>query len=211
MKRIFLIFAIPFFLSSCFSIRSPFVPINYYYLSQEPFSFKNIAEIETYLVVREFTVPNDLLDDRLMIWYDDGTVQKFNYHRFSADYSKVINNFILTRMNLSRAFKYGVFSLSSAVVPNFILEGQVLEFKTYTERKDKKKNWTQIALQINMIKYEPMATNKKVVFTKTYSQRIDFDKQTQTNIVQNYSKALALLVDKMILDIQSAIAHYSGE
>ncbi|MFN3270696.1 hypothetical protein D9V84_01315 [Bacteroidetes/Chlorobi group bacterium Naka2016] len=211
MKRLLLTITLSVALSGCFSIRTPFIPTNYYYLNQEPLSFKNIAQIETFLVIRDFAVPEELFDNRLMIWFDDGTVQKFNYHRFNSDYADIINNFIFSRMNLSKAFKFGVASFNSAIVPNFILEGKVLEFKALAEKKDKKKNWVQVSIQINLIKYEPISTNKPVVLSQIYSQRIDFEEREYTRIAKSFSKALSLIVDKMILDIQSAIAHYSEE
>lgn len=194
-------------LSSCFSIRTPFIPINYYYLNQETFSFRNIAEIETYIVFREFNVPEELYDNKLMIWYDDGTVQKFNYHRFHSDYPELINNFIYNRFNLSKAFKYGLTTFNSSIVPNFILEGNVLEFKTFAHKKDKKKNWVQVTIQSTLVKYKPLAPVKEVVFSHTYSQKMEVPERENSSFVQGFSKALSLVVDKMILDIQSAIAH----
>lgn len=208
MKKLFISTILLFSFAGCFSIRTPFIPINYYYLNQEAFSFRNIAEIETYIVFREFNVPDELYDNKLMIWFDDGTVQKFNYHRFSSDYPELINNFIFNRFNLSKAFKYGITTFNSSIVPNFILEGNVLEFKSYASKKDKKRNWVQITLNANLIKYLPMTTNKEIVFSNTYSQRIEVQERDNSLFVLGYSKALSLIVDKMILDVQSAIAHF---
>ncbi|MCX7909161.1 MAG: ABC-type transport auxiliary lipoprotein family protein [Ignavibacteria bacterium] len=204
-KRYFI--ALLFLFAGCVSIRTPFIPTQYYYLSQEPFSFRNIAEIETNIVFREFTVPEELFDNRLMIWYEDGTVQKLQYHRFNSDYSDLLNNFIFTRMNLAKAFKFGINKLNTANVPDYILEGNILEFKAYSEKKDKKKNWVQIALQVNLLKFNPMSTNQNSVFSKIYTQRYEVTEPEYSKFVQSFSKALSLLVDKIILDIQSTIAH----
>lgn len=191
----------------CLSIRTPYVPINYYYLNQEPFSFRNIAELETYIAYKEFTVPEELFDNRFMIWFDDGTVQKFNYHRFNADYSELINSFIFTRLNQSKAFKFGVAQLNSSIVPNYIIEGSILEFKSYAEKEDKKKNWVQVSILVNLVKYKPLTTKKEIVFSKTYSQKFDISERENSKFVHGYSKLLSLLIDKVIFDIQSAIVH----
>ncbi|MGB9852379.1 MAG: hypothetical protein ACPLPX_05895 [Candidatus Kapaibacteriota bacterium] len=206
MKRIILFSLLILTMVSCFSIRSPYIATNYYYLTQEPFSFKNIAQIEAFIVFLDFSVPEELYDNRLMIWFDDGTVQKFSYHRFNSDYSDVINNFIFSRMNLSKAFKYGVATFNSAILPDFLLEGKVLEFKTFAERKDKKKNWVVATLQVDLIKYEPISVRKKVVLSQIYTQKVDFQEREQAKIVQAYSKALSTIVDKIILDVQSAVS-----
>ncbi len=194
-------------LMGCLSIRTPYVPVNYYYLNQEPFSFRNIAELETYIAYKEFTVPEELFDNRFMIWFDDGTVQKFSYHRFNADYSEIINSFIFIRLNQSKAFKFGVNQLNSSIVPNYIIEGSILEFKSYAEKEDKKKNWVQVSILVNLVKYKPLTTKKEIVFSKTYAQKFDISERENSKFVEGYSKLLSLLIDKVIFDIQSAIVH----
>lgn len=191
---------------SCFSLRTPYIPIVYYYLTQEAFSFRNIATIETYVIFKEFSIPDELLDSRIVICYDDGTMQRFNYHRFSSDYSELLNNFIYSRLNQSKAFKYGVSTFNTATVPNYIIEGSILDFKAYANRKDKLKNWVQISFNVKLIKYEPLEQNKKIIFSANYSQKLDVPERENSKFVQGFSKLFSLMIDKMILDIQSAIA-----
>jgi ABC-type uncharacterized transport system auxiliary subunit len=207
MKKHLLLLLFGVLLAGCFSLRTPFIPINYYYLQQENFSFKSIAQIEAFVVYKDFSVPDELYDNRLMIWYDDGTVQKLNYHRFAADYHEILNNFIFSRFNLSNAFKYGIATLGSSIVPDYIIEGKILGFKAIAKKNDKKQNWVIVEIQVSLIKYKPLSSQNTIVFSKTYSQRIEVNERDNSKFVQSFSHALSLTVDKMILDIQSAIAH----
>ncbi|MFN3307114.1 MAG: hypothetical protein ACK42Z_08020 [Candidatus Kapaibacteriota bacterium] len=206
MKRNPIKFLLLLVLTSCFSVRTPYIPTIYYYLNHEAFSFRNIATIETYILLKEFSVPDELLDNRIVIWYDDGTIQKFNYHRFNTDYSELLNGFIYSRFNQSKAFKYGVASFNTAIVPNYILEGSIIEFKAFASRQDKKKNWVQISFNVNLIKYEPLEQNKKIIHSGNYSQKLEVSERENSIIVQAFSKLFSLMTDKLILDIQSAIA-----
>jgi ABC-type uncharacterized transport system auxiliary subunit len=200
------ILIIALLLTGCFSIRTPFIPTQYYTLNQQPFSFKNIAELETFILFKDFSVPEELVENKIMVWFEDGSVQKYNYHRFTTDYPELINNFIFTRLNLSKAFKYGISNSSSTIVPNFILEGKVFEFRAYSDSKDKSKNWVNVAIQVNLLKYVPITNQNKVVLSKVYTQKVERSSREVATIPQAFSIALSTIVDKMLIDLQTATA-----
>jgi len=207
MKRIqFRIIIISWFLVGCFSIRTPYIPTQYYTLNQQPYAFKNIAELETFVLYKEFTVPEELVDNKVIVWFEDGSVKKYNYHRFTSDYPDLINDFIFTRLNLSKAFKYGISNSSSSIIPQFILEGKILEFRAYGDSKDKNKSWVNVAIQANLLKYIPVTNQNKVVLSKVYSQRVDFTSREISSIPQAFSTALSAIVDRLIIDLQTVIA-----
>ncbi len=193
------------FFFGCFSIRSPYIPTKYYSLNQMPFSFKNIAELETFVIFKDFSVPEELVDNRLMVWFEDGSVQKYNYHRFTADYGQLINDFILTRMNLSKAFKYGISVSSSTIVPDYIIEGKVLEFRSFGDKENKLRNWVNVSIQVTLLKYVPISNQNKVVLSKVYSQKVERQSKEPSKIPSAFSIALSTIVDKMIFDLQRAI------
>jgi ABC-type uncharacterized transport system auxiliary subunit len=118
----------------------------------------------------------------------------------------LINNFIFTRLNLSKAFKYGISNSSSTIVPNFILEGKVFEFRAYSDSKDKSKNWVNVAIQVNLLKYVPITNQNKVVLSKVYTQKVERSSREVATIPQAFSIALSTIVDKMLIDLQTATA-----
>lgn len=189
----------------CLSIRTPYIPTKYYSLNQMPFNFKNIAELETFVIFNDFSVPEELVDNRIMVWFGDGSVQKYNYHRFTTDYVALINDFILTRLNLSKAFKFGVSVTSSTIVPDYIIEGKVLEFRAYSDKENKSRNWVYVSIQVTLLKYVPISNQNKVVLSKVYTQKVERQGKEPLTIPPAFSIALSTIVDKMIFDLQGAI------
>ncbi|MCX7880251.1 MAG: hypothetical protein N2517_06285 [Ignavibacteria bacterium] len=209
MRKLHLFLILAFLGTSCFSIRTPYIPTRFYSLTQEAFSFKNIATIDAIILMRDFLVPSNLLGTNLFFIHDDGSVEKFYYHKFSTDYQEAINDFIRARLNLSRAFSFSILSTNSSLLPEYVLEGEVLEFYIYSKRKDKV-FVVQISIQVTLTPYKPLASERNIILSKIYSYSIEKKNIEVNEMSKELSKGLSSIVDKMIFDIQSAIIQYKS-
>lgn len=191
-------------LQSCFSFKSDYPPIKYYYLKQEPFNFKNIAKMDVVLAFEDFDFPYDILStNQLQVRLADNIVKKYFYHRWVESPKRLIIDFIIQRLNSAGAF-VRVVKLSSSTLPDFILKGQVLDFSAYSGGEKSEENYVSISIQIWVVKLGAISDENKIVFDKKYIIRQPRLNPKVESIAPAFSKALSVIVDKMLFDLQSA-------
>lgn len=192
-------------LQSCFSFRSEYPPIKYYYLKQEPFSFKNIAKMDVVLAFEDFDFPYEVLcTNQLHVRLTDNIVKKYFYHRWVESPNRLIMDFIIQRFNTANAF-VGIVKLSSSTLPDFILKGQVLDFSAYSGGEKSEENYVSISIRIWIVKLGSIYNENKIVFDNIYTVLQPQLNSQVESIAPAFSKALSILVDKMLFDLQSAL------
>lgn len=198
-------------LQSCVNFRTEYPKIQYYSLQQLPFTFRSIASMDVLIAFKDFRVPAELETNSLMTKWKDGRVQKYYYFRWSSDYSEMISDFIFARFNLSGGFSKPVVYTSSMVIPDYYLDCQVVDFSAYSDDEDAKSNFVQVSLHISLTQRVPMSVENNIVLSKLYTQKVERENKFAESIPPAFSKALSLLVDKIILDVQSSIAQEKKE
>ncbi len=194
-------------LSGCVSIISKYPPIEYYKLHQEPISAKNVGKVSVALMIRDFTVPSEFENENLWVKWDDNRIQKYFYHRWTSDLSELITEFFQERYNKTEAFMSGVVKTSSWVVPDYILEANILEMTANSSEKNAPgTNNAYISMQVSLSRRNVLKVDKAVIFSENYNQKIQRNDNSAKSIVPAFSVALSQLADKILLDIQSAIA-----
>lgn len=205
-KHRVLLLSFIFLIQSCFSFKSEYPEIKFYYLTQEPFSFRTIAKMDIGIVCNDFDFPYEVIStNQLQIKFSGNYIKKYYYHRWAVTPDRMIMDFIVQRLNLSNSFVGGVTKISAMNYPQYILNGQVLDFSAYNLAEKSEENYVNISIRIWVVKLEPSSSDKKIIFENTY-----MFKQARTNssigsIPPAFSKALSNLVDKMIFDLQSSL------
>ncbi len=203
MSRFVLVVLLLGFLSGCFNIRTKYFETKYYSLQQEEFSFRNIATVDASIFLVELKVPSLLDGNSMFQILKDGSVKKYFYHRWISEYEEMISDFIISRINLSKAFSEPVRKdVSLLVDSDYFLSGQVIDFSAYSD--DSKNNYVNVAIQFSLIK--KVGAVRQIIFLKNYTQRINRQSSAVETIPPAFSKALSLIVDSLILDIQGVIA-----
>lgn len=206
MKQIILILFVLLLLPSCFTLRNKYPTILYYYLKQEPFSFRNIAKMDVLLGYEDFDFPTEILStNQLQIKYPGNIIQKYFYHRWAESPDRLIMDFIIQRLNLANAFSGGVVKLNASISPRFILKGQVLDFSAYNNEEKSDGNYVLLTIRIWIVEWIPLSAENKIIFENTYSFRQSRTNNSVESIAPAFSRALSSLIDKMIFDLQSAL------
>jgi ABC-type uncharacterized transport system auxiliary subunit len=198
-------------LQACINFRTEYPKIQYYSLEQLPFTFRSIASLNVLIAFKDFRVPAELETNSLMTKWKDGRVQKYYYFRWSSDYSEMISDFLVKRFNLSGGFSKPVVYASSMVIPDYYLDCQVIDFSAYSDDEDAKGNFVQVSLHISLEQRLPMSVGNNIVLSRLYTQKIERGNKFAESIPPAFSKALSLIVDKIILDVQSTIAQEGKE
>lgn len=198
-------------LQSCINFRTDYPKIKYYSLQQLPFTFRSIASLDALIAFKDFRIPSELETNSIVAKWKDGRVQKYYYFRWSSDYLEMISDFIFARFNLSGGFSKPIVYASSMVLPDYFFDCQVIDFSAYSDNDDAKGNFVQVSLHISLTQRLPMSTGNNIVLSKLYTQKVERENEFAESIPPAFSKALSLVVDKIILDVQSAIAQEAKE
>lgn len=197
---------------SCISLKSEYPDISYYRLNQEPSTYRNTATIPGTLQVRSFTAVDDVQTDQLLAMTDNNHVEKYYYHRWVAEGSQLLTDYFLVRLNNLKAFSGGVCTSSTVLVPDFILEGQVLDMAAYNapekDKQAKDENRVQVSIKITLLKRTPGKVDKDIVLNKVFSQAHKRDNSSVSSIAPAFSKCLAKMTDQMMTEIQASIAEF---
>jgi ABC-type uncharacterized transport system auxiliary subunit len=196
-------------MSSCINIKSDYPQIQYYRLIQEPTKLKNLATIEGSLQVRAITISDEFKYDNLLAFWDSSYIQMYYYHRWIADPGSLVTDFIINRYNSSNAFSYGVINSSAITVPDYIMEGQVLDWTAYSSNKEASgqfSNYINFSIRINVIRRDSLGVIRSKLLNKVYSIRIPRPNNNVQSIPPAFSSAVSHIADLMLLDIQVAIA-----
>ncbi|HPI20971.1 MAG TPA: ABC-type transport auxiliary lipoprotein family protein [Candidatus Kapabacteria bacterium] len=194
-------------LTGCISIKSDYPATEYYRLEQEQTKYRNIGTIPNALLVRDFTLSEEIDTDRLIAVVDNTSVKRYFYHRWITDCSSLITDFIVKRYNEMNTFANGVVKSTSIIMADYILEGHILDMVAHNSDVNKEvKNDISLSIRITLLGKIPNSTENEVLLSKVYSRKETRLNNLATTIAPAFSKAFSLLADEILGDIQVAIA-----
>ncbi len=198
-------------LQGCINFKSEYPKIKYYTLQQMPFSFRNIASLDVLIAFRDFSVPAELETNSILTKWGDGNVQKYYYFRWSSDYLEMISDFIFTRFNLSNGFSKPIVNSSSMLLPDYFFDCQIIDFSAYSDNEETKGNYVQVSLHISLTRRLSISSKTNIVLSRLYTQKVERENEFAESIPPAFSKALSLVVDKIIMDVQSVVSQEKNE
>jgi len=194
-------------LSGCISIKSDYPTIEYYRLEQEPTKYRNIGTIPNALLIRDFTVSEEIDTERLIAVVDNTSVKRYFYHRWITDCSSIITDFVVKRYNEMNTFANGVIKSTSIIMADYILEGHILDMIAYNSEENKEvKNEIFLSIRITLLGKIPNSTETEVLISKVYSRKEARPNNLASSIAPAFSKSFSSLADEILGDIQVAIA-----
>ncbi len=206
MKKIYLcLFLLPM-LYGCISLKSEYPEISYYRLSQEPIKINNSGNIDGTLQIRNFSSSDQLNIDNIMVILDEDKVQNYYYHRWVSAPADLVTDFIIERINNAKLFNGGVIKPNSLVIPDYILEGHLLDMIAHnTKDLESDTNFIIISYQISLIKKEPLKTERNVLLNKLYTISVPRKNNEVASIAPAFSRGMSELSDMMLNDIIEAV------
>jgi ABC-type uncharacterized transport system auxiliary subunit len=199
-------------LSGCISLKSDYPEINYYRLNQEPGSFTNIGTLNGTLEIRNFTTSREYDTEHLLAVWEDTKLQKYYYHRWVTPCPELLTDFFVNRFIQLNVFTGGTVKSNTILVPDFIMEGQIIEMLAHNSKKDDAgSNYVLISVQINIVQREPLKSEKNIILNKLYTISFPRPNSEVTNIPPAFSKALSQLVDKLMVDVYEVLPNYQNK
>lgn len=196
------------FFTSCINLREEYPEIHYYRLNQTDGKIQNIGTgtIEGTLQIRDFSVSDEIDTDNFLAVSGGTSIQKYFYHRWISNCSELVTNFILTRYNNLGVFTKGAVKPGSMILPDYILEGQVIDMMAHNnEGEEKNINYVYISLRISLLKKVPLNTDKAIILNKIFTVKSPRINNSVESIATAFSNAVSQISDQMLLEIQEAI------
>lgn len=206
LRSILFILLISIVAVSCINLKSDYPQINYYSLNQDALSIPHLQEINSALQIRDFSISYQYSTDHIIARWTDTKTQVYFYHRWITDFDDLSTDFIITRFNNVKLFKKGVVGTKTTVIPEYILEGEILDViaknSTASAPGD---NFVSLSIRISVIKRNPMKNERNILISKVYEKRVNRNNSSVATIPTAFSKAISTICDEMIVDIQEAI------
>lgn len=196
-------------ISGCINLKSVYPEIQYYRLSQEAGILQNLntGTIKGNLQIRNFTIGAELETEHLLALVDENKLQVYQYHRWISDINDLITDFFVTRWNSYNFFSGAVLKSSTMIIPDYILEGHVLDMFAHNNKDNVKDgNFVYISLRVTLLKRIPLSTDRNIVINKVYTNKTLRESSSVNTLAPTYSKCISEIADKMLYEIQEAIA-----
>lgn len=208
-KRTVIILTLIMLLSACINLRSPFESVSYYYLSQQPLDSTLTDKLNAALLVRGISVSNEFYSEKLLA-FEEGQLKRYHYHRWVADFQEMISDYFINRFNFYQVFSGGAVTYTSAVTPEYILEGHISEMLAFNyEDSNEGRNSIRISARFMLLKRIPQKAEPEVIFNKLYNERVQRINIEAATIAPAYSIAFSNIADDVLKDIINAIGSNS--
>lgn len=198
------LFSIGLGLSGC-GLRTEYPEIHFYKLNSYPESkIKESAVFDASLLIRDVMVSTGDETDQIMTTNEDGSIKKYYYHRWVSDIPSLISDFFRERYTKFGLFKGGISKSASAIIPDYILEITVLDFKS--QNTSKGAPYVEVTVSATVLAH-PRGDAKPIekLFTKSFSAR-EFRHSSEANaIAPAFSKALNVIADDIYLALYNFV------
>lgn len=200
--QLILIFLI-FFFQGCINLREDYPTINYYSLTNTS-NKESRQKVFGILQIRNFNAPNILSGQRILVENSDGSNQRLYYHRWSDNFDQLLTWLAITRMSEQKIFTGGVVSQNSNLIPNYILEGEILTLRILNHRIPDSSS-VELSVKFSLLGYNQDSSSFMLYFTNTYNKRVIRNNSKTTWISQSTNLAANEILEKMTSDIINII------
>ncbi len=206
MKNLVLLIIVALFAVSCINLKEPYPKINYYRISPEKSSVEHIKPLDATIMIRDFSASSEIETTHLLTMWDNDYIQRYYYYRWVADAPSMVGDFINNTFSKNKIFEKGVVTSSSMAVPDYILEGEILDMMAYsTKDGNTNGNYVYVAIKINLIKRTRILDENPILLSEVYNFKIVRQNNSVKSIPDAFSRAWSHLADQILIDIHRKI------
>ena len=188
-----------FLLNSCINLREDYPEIKYYSLANTS-NKESREKVFGILQVRNFSSPLSLSGQRILVENPDGSTQRLYYHRWSDNFDQLLTWLVIERLSEQKIFSGGVVSQNSNLVPNYILEGEILNLTAFNH-KIPDSSFVELSVKISLLGYNADSTNFALYFTNYYKHKVNRNNGKPNSIPQAVNIAANEIIEKITKDI----------
>ncbi len=202
MKKTLTILVLAFLLSlinSCVSIKSDYPDIKFYALD---FNNDNISagkKIEGSLLVRGFEISNEYNTDYLLV-NTEGSIKRYFYHRWIKNFELLATDYIVKAMTEKEIFSKGIFTISTYIAPDYVLEGYVMDVKTVFDDENED-YFVELKIKFNMIERIQITKEPVELFNKVFSSKVKIEDDKIMLVPPAVETAMEDITSRLISEI----------
>jgi ABC-type uncharacterized transport system auxiliary subunit len=187
-------------MNSCIDIKSDYPDIKYYSLNFYADSISSKKTIEGSLLIRGFAISNEYDTDYLLV-NTENKVKRFFYHRWFKNFNQIATDYTIKAFTEKKVFDGGVYTVSTYVSADYILEGYVMEVKNVFD-KEKDTNYTQLKIKFNMIKIESRTTEPLELFNEVFTSTVTMPDDRIKYVPKAVETAITDITNQLIKKIE---------
>lgn len=196
---IFCIFAI-FGFTSCINLREDYPKIEYYELKPTQDAPSRI-KADGILQVRPFDASSILSERRFIVEKSSGGYDKFYYHRWADDFQELFTWLTINRLSNLKCMTGGIVSQGTALIPNYILEGSILQLRIYNNENKEDSSFVSLSVKISLMAYPKDSTSLKVIYANVYDKKIMRESSKASTIAPAVNDAANEIITRFSEDI----------
>lgn len=205
-KILFLLLCTACLATGCFSIRTEYQPTVFYRLVQKPSAIRVADTLPGTLYIRTFAANEEFNNDHIVFLRNNTEIDFYSYHRWISEAPEMVTDFVTNRYINGNMFRKGIIGSGSALVPNYILEGKILQMVA----NNGESNDVTLELQVTVVGLEPMKVERPVILQKVYAKTVARNNNTAASIPDAYSEALSSISDELLVDLEKAIRYHNA-
>ncbi len=207
MKILLFLLLFSLILCGCISLKDKYPAITYYKFEQGPKPAFKIDTLAGTLQIRDFTVNSSYDTDHLLAKY--GTppkIKKYYYNRWIANPGDLVTNFFVDRFSILSPFSGGVIKSASVLLPDYILEGQVINLIGVNGEDDEPgENSVAIGIKITLVERAGTSAKRTIIISKVYELNVDRDDSSAESMAAAFGQGLTQIADMLLSDMQEIL------
>jgi ABC-type uncharacterized transport system auxiliary subunit len=199
-------------MTGCVNLTVDYPDINYYDLELPKDNNISILNSKGNIQIRDFTI-NRKYAGNTIFYSKDGIIKPYYYHKWMSDFNDLVTDYLFTTFSKSRTFEKGILQNSSLVIPDYILQGNITEYKVMNNVEDSEddiENYIVLSMQVQLYKaglLKENANELEEIFAKHYSVKIPRKNNNAVSIAPAFSEGIQSITINVLNDILEKITN----
>lgn len=215
MQRITLISAAALLLcclSSCISIKSEYPEITYYNLQAIQPAQPVKQALNGVLLVRQFLSHAEYSGENMLLDRGNNEIDRLYYHRWVDEPATLVSDMLVQRCLETELFQGGVVQGASQVLPDYFVEGRVIELiagdgrpPELEEVSERVRGWARVRVHFSLVRIDAERSSREVALQRIYEYTAPRPNTSISSIAPAVSLAAGNVVDQFIEDMASVL------
>lgn len=200
-----LLILMSFLFNSCINLREEYPEITYYNLTPANPEISRI-KVDGILQIRPFGGSNVISSKRFLVEHSSGGFEKYYYHRWSDDFQELFTWNVISYISNQKCFTGGIVNQGTALIPNYILEGDILKLKIFNHDKDKKdSSYVELSLKISLFGFNKDSTGLSVIYTNVIEKKVTRESAKANTIAPAVNQATNAIISQLSEEVIKSI------
>lgn len=206
--RIFKIISLIFLIivtNSCINLKSDYPDIQFYNISPDFDSIKSDFQIPGSIFIRQFSSGNAYDTDYFIASTGENKIKKYFYHRWTDNFNNLATDYFIQTFTRKKIFSDGVYESTSYIIPDFVLEGHIIEILAHNDLDNNENNYASISINLSFINRGNKLNEPVKLFNKEFSAKVKRPNKKVSTIAPAFDSCMTIITNKLIKEISHSL------